>query len=253
MVQRLAKGVLPPNTIIQKDAITAMSKGATVFVNYLSAQYGPLPLPSPSSPHSETSTEIPTADKLGPNSANDNTRLSSHKTITPKDVMDALREIEFDAFLPRLEKELSRYSEVQTDKRNSYRRKAREEKLSSAAVGPDATTAEVGGARGKGAKGQGGEEEERARKRVRRGAKGAGEEMDGDAGEEEGGEEGDGGEDAVEEGEGDGEDEAEVEVEDEEEGEKADDEEERDEEEEVDEQLEQELEDEALDNGEDSD
>jgi len=39
MVQRLAKGVLPPNTIIQKDAITAMSKGATVFVNYLSAQY----------------------------------------------------------------------------------------------------------------------------------------------------------------------------------------------------------------------
>ena len=35
MVQRLAKGVLPPNTQIQKDAITAMSKGATVFVNYL--------------------------------------------------------------------------------------------------------------------------------------------------------------------------------------------------------------------------
>jgi len=36
MVQRLAKGVLPPNTQIQKDAITAMSKSATVFVNYLS-------------------------------------------------------------------------------------------------------------------------------------------------------------------------------------------------------------------------
>lgn len=38
MVQRLAKGVLPPNTQIQKDAITAMSKAATVFVNYLSHQ-----------------------------------------------------------------------------------------------------------------------------------------------------------------------------------------------------------------------
>ncbi|KAI4193841.1 MAG: hypothetical protein LQ348_002767, partial [Seirophora lacunosa] len=35
MVQRLAKGVLPPNTQIQKDAITAMSKGATVFVSYI--------------------------------------------------------------------------------------------------------------------------------------------------------------------------------------------------------------------------
>ena len=36
MVQRLAKGVLPPNTQIQKDAITALSKGATVYVNHLS-------------------------------------------------------------------------------------------------------------------------------------------------------------------------------------------------------------------------
>ena len=35
MVQRLAKGVLPPNTQIQKDSILAMQKGATVFVNYL--------------------------------------------------------------------------------------------------------------------------------------------------------------------------------------------------------------------------
>ncbi len=39
MVQRLAKGVLPPNTQIQKDAITAMSKGATVFVNHIADKY----------------------------------------------------------------------------------------------------------------------------------------------------------------------------------------------------------------------
>jgi len=39
MVQRLAKGVLPPNTQIQKDALLAMSKGATVFVNYLTNTY----------------------------------------------------------------------------------------------------------------------------------------------------------------------------------------------------------------------
>lgn len=41
MVQRLAKGVLPSNTRIEKDAIAAMSKSATVFVNYLSSGYTP--------------------------------------------------------------------------------------------------------------------------------------------------------------------------------------------------------------------
>lgn len=41
IVQRLAKGVLPPNTQIQKDALLAMSKGATVFVNYLTSTYAP--------------------------------------------------------------------------------------------------------------------------------------------------------------------------------------------------------------------
>lgn len=39
MVQRLAKGVLPPNTSIQRDALLAMSKSATVFVNYLANKY----------------------------------------------------------------------------------------------------------------------------------------------------------------------------------------------------------------------
>jgi hypothetical protein len=39
IVQRLAKGVLPANTQIQKDAVLAMSKSATVFVNYLTSQY----------------------------------------------------------------------------------------------------------------------------------------------------------------------------------------------------------------------
>jgi len=37
IVQRLAKGVLPPNTQIQKDALLAMSKSATVFVNYVTS------------------------------------------------------------------------------------------------------------------------------------------------------------------------------------------------------------------------
>lgn len=39
MVQRLAKGVLQPNTSISKDALLALSKGATVFINYLAQSY----------------------------------------------------------------------------------------------------------------------------------------------------------------------------------------------------------------------
>ncbi|KAI9804335.1 MAG: hypothetical protein M1833_007142 [Piccolia ochrophora] len=93
MVQRLAKGVLPPNTQIQKDAVLAMSKGATVFVNYLSSH------------------------------ANENALRQNKKTIMPKDVIEALKELEFDDFLPRLEAELAKYTEIQTEKRNTYRKK----------------------------------------------------------------------------------------------------------------------------------
>lgn len=39
VVTRLAKGVLPPNTQIQGNAMLAMSKSATVFVNYIASQY----------------------------------------------------------------------------------------------------------------------------------------------------------------------------------------------------------------------
>lgn len=37
IVTRLSKGVLPQNTNIQKDAVLALTKGATVFINYLCA------------------------------------------------------------------------------------------------------------------------------------------------------------------------------------------------------------------------
>lgn len=42
---RLAKSVLPPNTTIQKDAVLAIQKSATVFVNYLASQYGTFSFP----------------------------------------------------------------------------------------------------------------------------------------------------------------------------------------------------------------
>ncbi|KAK5152544.1 hypothetical protein LTR04_006418 [Oleoguttula sp. CCFEE 6159] len=100
MIQRLSKGVLPPNTSIQKDALLALSKSATVFVNYLSSH------------------------------ANDHAMAANKKTIQPLDVLAVLAELEFETFAPRLEAELAKYNAIQCDKRNSYRRKVREDKRS---------------------------------------------------------------------------------------------------------------------------
>lgn len=105
MVQRLSKGVLPPNTQIQKDALLAISKSATVFINYLSSV------------------------------ANEQAQRANKKTIQPKDVLDAIHLCEFDSFLPRLEAELGKYNAVQCDKRNTYRRKVREEQKSAKLAG----------------------------------------------------------------------------------------------------------------------
>ncbi|KAG8626864.1 hypothetical protein KVT40_005809 [Elsinoe batatas] len=99
MVQRLAKGVLPSNTQIQRDALLAISKSATVFVNFLASQAG------------------------------ENTAASGKKTIMPHDVYAALKENEFDFFIDRVKEETIKYNEIQCDKRNTYRRtKAAEKK-----------------------------------------------------------------------------------------------------------------------------
>ncbi|KAJ5794125.1 Histone-fold [Penicillium paradoxum] len=81
---RLAKSVLPPNTTIQKDAVLAMQKAATVFVSYLSSH------------------------------ANDGTLK---RTIGPSDVFNALSELELDSFRSRLEQELEAYSEIKAGRR----------------------------------------------------------------------------------------------------------------------------------------
>lgn len=96
MVQRLAKGVLPSNTQLQKDAITAFSKGATMFVNFLI------------------------------HSSHAHTLKSQRKTISPADIFLGLRDTEFEFLIPRLEAELTKYNDVQTAKRNEYRKKVRE-------------------------------------------------------------------------------------------------------------------------------
>ncbi|KAF2145345.1 uncharacterized protein K452DRAFT_243282 [Aplosporella prunicola CBS 121167] len=98
MVNRLAKGALPANTNLQSIAQAAISKSATVFVNYLTSH------------------------------ASDVAARQNKKTIQPKDVLEALKEIEFEQFTERVDRELQRYNTIQCDKRNTYRRKVKEEK-----------------------------------------------------------------------------------------------------------------------------
>ncbi|KAL2872051.1 putative CBF/NF-Y family transcription factor [Aspergillus lucknowensis] len=81
---RLAKSVLPPNTSVQKDAVLAIQKAATVFVSYLSS-------------HANEAT--------------------LKRTVTPADVFSALSELELEGFRPRLEKELDKFSDLKAAKR----------------------------------------------------------------------------------------------------------------------------------------
>ncbi|KAL4941329.1 histone-fold-containing protein [Aspergillus oleicola] len=81
---RLAKSVLPPNTSVQKDAVLAIQKAATVFVSYLSS-------------HANEST--------------------LKRTVSPADVLDAISELEFEGFRPRLERELDVFTNNKAAKR----------------------------------------------------------------------------------------------------------------------------------------
>ncbi|KAF2964350.1 hypothetical protein GQX73_g9232 [Xylaria multiplex] len=98
IITRLAKGVLPSNTQIQANAILAMSKSATIFVNHLA------------------------------NAANEHTLNNNKKTIMPADVFAALDDIEFPFFRERLEAEFKKFNDTQTSKRNTYRRKVAAQK-----------------------------------------------------------------------------------------------------------------------------
>ncbi|KAF2276262.1 histone-fold-containing protein [Westerdykella ornata] len=113
MVQRLAKGVLPPNTQIQKDALLAMSKSATVFVNYLTSQ----------------AAEV--------------AAKNNKKVVQPADVFDAMEELELEFMLPRLKAEVTKFTAIQADKRNTYRKKVREEKRAQKGEG-DGTGSKAG-------------------------------------------------------------------------------------------------------------
>lgn len=93
IITRLAKGVLPQNTQIQANAILAITKAATVFINHLA------------------------------NAANERTQNANKKTIMPPDVFDALDDIEYPEFKELVQQEFKKFNEIQSTKRNTYRRK----------------------------------------------------------------------------------------------------------------------------------
>ncbi|OAQ81649.1 CBF/NF-Y family transcription factor [Purpureocillium lilacinum] len=95
IITRLAKGVLPPNTQIQANAILAMSKSATVFINYLASH------------------------------ANEHTVNAGKKTVLPADVFRALDDTEFSFLREPLEAEFAKFNAIKTEKRTSYRAKVK--------------------------------------------------------------------------------------------------------------------------------
>lgn len=60
-------------------------------------------------------------------SANDRAVLGNHKTIKPEDVLEALTEIEFEQFVPRVKSEHDTFVQIANDKRNDYRKKLKED------------------------------------------------------------------------------------------------------------------------------
>ncbi|KAK7739448.1 hypothetical protein SLS63_001793 [Diaporthe eres] len=118
IITRLAKGVLPPNTQIQANAILAMTKSATVFINHLA------------------------------NAANEVTTLQNKKTVMPADVFRALDDIEFGFMRERVEAEFAKFNEVQTSKRSTYRKKVAAAKKATKGPGEDGADASTAGADG---------------------------------------------------------------------------------------------------------
>ncbi|KAK2754261.1 hypothetical protein FQN54_007140 [Arachnomyces sp. PD_36] len=114
LTARLAKGVLPPNTQIQRDGVLALTKAATVFVSYLSS-------------HANEAT--------------------IKRTVSPEDVLSAISELEFEDFLPRLQRELAVHAEAAAGKRKKQRQKAkdRESGVGAASAGNNANNIEEGG------------------------------------------------------------------------------------------------------------
>lgn len=91
-IKAFAKQVLKPDTIIQKDALVALTEGSTVFISYLTTH------------------------------ANDIALSKKRKTIMPADVFEALKTIEFERFVPELKEEYEAATSTSKDKRRQQQK-----------------------------------------------------------------------------------------------------------------------------------
>ncbi|KAI0072352.1 histone-fold-containing protein [Panus rudis PR-1116 ss-1] len=84
LVTRIARSALPDNVKLQKETILALTKGSTVFVNYIGA------------------------------SAHDIAASKQHKSIAASDILKALEVAQFGDMLPLLQTELQAYRDNQS-------------------------------------------------------------------------------------------------------------------------------------------
>ncbi|KAL5513941.1 hypothetical protein ACEPAG_2702 [Sanghuangporus baumii] len=89
LVQRIAKSSIPESSKLQKETVTALQKGSTVFINYLAA----------------TAHDIATSRQ--------------HKTVSASDVLKALEIIQFGDMVEPLQHELQIFRENAKNPRKS--------------------------------------------------------------------------------------------------------------------------------------
>ncbi|KAL3786132.1 hypothetical protein HJC23_010706 [Cyclotella cryptica] len=105
-IRRLLKNALPPSTNLSKDSCAAITRACGIFVLYLTS------------------------------CANDLAREGRRTTVSAKDVMDALKELDFEEFTPPMEKFLEQHRISEKTKK--------EEKERLKATKPDAGHAKKG-------------------------------------------------------------------------------------------------------------
>ena len=96
-IQRIIKSKLPEGVMIGKEAKVAFSKASSIFILYVTTMCAPA---GPDSTHDARLRPIPLCPAL---SANDLAKEARRTTVTAQDVLHALRDLEFDEFLPAVE------------------------------------------------------------------------------------------------------------------------------------------------------
>ncbi|KLO10366.1 histone-fold-containing protein [Schizopora paradoxa] len=91
LVTRIAKSAIPENSKLQKDMVTALVQGSTVFINYLAA----------------TAHDIATSRQ--------------HKSVSASDVLKALESLQFVDMVDKIQEELKVYRELQKSGKKSGR------------------------------------------------------------------------------------------------------------------------------------